>query len=212
MAKRMPAQERRRQIAVTAGELFAERGVQTTTVRNIGDRVGILSGSLYHHFKTKHDIVHELMRVYLAEILERYSEQVRIGGSASQKLERLFAACVQSNLEYPNETSILIHELDGLFTQEEFAYIHELIDRVEGLFVEVIVQGMSAGEFRADLDPNFVYRMMMDVMGAVQRWYDPEKNSEQQVVKGWLDVFLSGIARADTMNKASEARPESPPG
>ncbi len=192
----MPAEQRRRQIALTAGELFAERGVQATTVRDIGDRVGILSGSLYHHFKTKHDIVHELMRVYLAEILERYSEQVRIGGSASQKLERLFAACVRSNLEYPNETAILIHELNGLFAQEEFAYIHELIDRVEGLFVKVIAQGMSAGEFRADLDPNFVYRMMMDVMGAVQRWYDPDENSEPQVVNGWLDVFLSGIARA----------------
>ena len=37
---------------------------------------------------------------------------------------------------------------------------------------------------------------MMDVMGAVQRWYDPQKNSEEQVVKGWLDVFVSGIARA----------------
>ena len=196
MAKRMPGEQRRRQIALTAGELFAERGVRATTVRDIGDRVGILSGSLYHHFKTKHDIVHELMGVYLAEILERYSEQVRIGGGARQKLERLFAACVRSNLEYPNETAILIHELNGLFTQEEFAYIHELIDRVEGLFVKVIVQGMSAGEFRADLDPNFVYRMMMDVMGAVQRWYDPEKNSEEQVVKGWLNVFLSGIARA----------------
>jgi AcrR family transcriptional regulator len=194
MAKRKSADERRRQIAAAAGELFAERGVQATTVRDIGDRVGILSGSLYHHFKTKNDIVHELMRSYGSDILERYGEQVQSGGSARGKLERLFGACVRVNLEYPNETTILIHELGNLFLQEEFEYIQELLKGVEEIFVQVLVRGMSAGELRADLDPSFVYRMMMDVMGAVHRWYDPQVHSEEQVVKGWLDVFLSGIS------------------
>ena len=194
MPKRKPADERRRQIAAAAGDLFAERGVQATTVRAIGDRVGILSGSLYHHFKTKNDIVHELMRRYGADILERYGEQVQAGGSAREKLERLFGACVRVKLEYPNETTILIHELSNLFLQDEFDYIRELLEGVEEIFVKVLVQGMSAGELRPDLDPSFVYRMMMDVMGAVHRWYDPQVHSEERVVKGWLDVFLSGIS------------------
>lgn len=194
MAKRRPAAERRRQIARAAGALFADRGVQATTVRDIGERVGVLSGSLYHHFRTKNEIVHELMLGYRDELLARYREARDTQGTARERLERLFRACVRANLEHPDQTAILIHEQDRLFRSEEFAYIQQLVDDVESLFVGIIVEGMETGEIRTDLAPAFTYRMMMDVMGAIARWYDPAKHSEEQVVRGWIDVFFRGIA------------------
>ena len=194
MAKRLPAEERRQQIAREAGALFADRGVQATTVRDIAERVGMLSGSLYHHFKTKHDIVHELMRAYGDELIARYRSAVEIRGTSREKLEALFRACIQSNLAHPHETSILIHEQDKLFALDEFDYVHRTVADVEAIFVAVIVEGINEGEIRSDVAPAFTYRMMMDVMGAVQRWYDPEKHSEDVVVLGWLDVFLHGLA------------------
>ncbi len=193
MAKRIPTAERRRQIAATAGVLFADRGVQATTVRDIADRVGILSGSLYHHFRTKHDIVHELMRRYGEELLARYREAAAAGDDSRGRLEGLFRACVQINLSHPHQTAILIHEQSKLFLLDEFDYVSQIVDEVEAIFVKVIVEGMTAGEFRADLAPAFTYRMMMDVMGSVQRWYDPDKHSEDLVVHGWLDIFLRGV-------------------
>ena len=36
-----------------AASMFAERGLRATTVRDIADAAGILSGSLYHHFDSK---------------------------------------------------------------------------------------------------------------------------------------------------------------
>ena len=62
------------------------------------------------------------------------------------------------------------------------------------VFVAVIADGMRAGEIRRDIAPAFAYRMMMDVMGAVQRWYEPEKHTEDQVVGGWIDIFFRGIS------------------
>lgn len=193
MPKQRAGAQRRREIAQAAGELFADRGIHATTVRDIGERVGIQSGSLYHHFKTKHDIAHELMRCYGEDLLARYREAEAGGGGAGEKLERLFRACIRANLAHPNETAILIHELDKLFRLEEFSYIQRLVADVETLFVGVIAEGMHRGEIRTDIAPAFTYRMMMDVMGAVQRWYDPDKHSEDQVVRGWIDVFFRGI-------------------
>ena len=37
--------------------MFAERGLRATTVRDIADSAGILSGSLYHHFSSKEEMV-----------------------------------------------------------------------------------------------------------------------------------------------------------
>ena len=176
--------------------LFADRGIQATTVRDIADRVGVLSGSLYHHFKTKHEIVHALMRTYSEDLLARYQRAEAEGGTAQQRLDRLFRQCVRANLEHPNETAILIHDVDKLFRDDEFAYVQQLVRDVEAIFVRVIVDGMQSGEIRTDLAPAFTYRMMMDVMGAVQRWYDPDKDTEDQVVQGWIDVFFRGIGTA----------------
>ncbi len=110
---------------------------------------------------------------------------VGVGGYASAPL--VFSAWL---LRIP----ILIHEQNDLFAEDEFAYINESLVRVQEIFVKIIVQGISAGEFRSNIDPKFVYRMMMDVMGAVQRGYDPKVDSEREVVERWLDVFLRGIS------------------
>ncbi|MCG8589234.1 MAG: TetR/AcrR family transcriptional regulator [Proteobacteria bacterium] len=193
MAKRRPMAERRRQIAAAAGELFAERGVQATTVRDIGESVGLLSGSLYHYFKTKHEIVHELMRSYGADMLERYEAELRRGGTAEEQLERLVVVTIRGLLEHANETTILLQEQGRLFQGEEFAYVDEYMAQVAAVFIKVMVQGSSTGEFRADVDPAFAYGMLMSVMGAVHRWYDPQVHSVEQVAKGWLDLYLNGI-------------------
>jgi len=51
------AVDRRDVILERAADLFARQGVAATTVREIADAVGILSGSLYHHFASKDEIV-----------------------------------------------------------------------------------------------------------------------------------------------------------
>ena len=45
--------DRHRDILEAAAGLFAERGYAATSVRDIGERVGLLGGSLYHYIKSK---------------------------------------------------------------------------------------------------------------------------------------------------------------
>ncbi|RJF95451.1 TetR/AcrR family transcriptional regulator [Noviherbaspirillum saxi] len=52
----------RDRILHAAARLFRERGYQATTVRDIAEAVGILSGSLFYHFRSKAEILLEIMR------------------------------------------------------------------------------------------------------------------------------------------------------
>src|SRR6202046_4782388 len=61
--------ERRADVMQTAAELFAQKGFRATTVREIADAAGILSGSLYHHFDSKESIGAELLSDFLHELL-----------------------------------------------------------------------------------------------------------------------------------------------
>ena len=66
-------QDRRELILSTSAEMFARKGLRATTVRGIADAVGVLSGSLYHHFPSKDAIVDEVLSRYLDEIRARYA-------------------------------------------------------------------------------------------------------------------------------------------
>src|SRR5947207_23229 len=76
-----PRSARRKEIVALAGEMFATRGFAGTTVREIADAAGILSGSLYHHFDSKESIVDELLSSFLAETMAAY--ETAIAGAAT---------------------------------------------------------------------------------------------------------------------------------
>ena len=77
---------RRDDLLQLAAEMIAERGLKATTVRDIADAAGILSGSLYHHFSSKEEMVDELLRGFLDWVFARYREIVdsyTLGASAA---------------------------------------------------------------------------------------------------------------------------------
>src|SRR3954466_9633884 len=63
------ASERREHLVKLAAELFAKKGFQATTVREIAEEAGILSGSLYHHFDSKESIVDEILSIFFRELM-----------------------------------------------------------------------------------------------------------------------------------------------
>src|SRR6195952_6081363 len=67
-----PSTTRRAELLDIAAKLFAERGFKNTTVRDIADAAGILSGSLYHHFDSKESIVDELLDSFQQELWREY--------------------------------------------------------------------------------------------------------------------------------------------
>jgi AcrR family transcriptional regulator len=89
----------RRRIQEVALDLFAERGYEATSLREIAEVLGVTKAALYYHFKTKEDIVTSLTQDRAAsiqalidwakeqphtaetraEILRRYSEELRRG-------------------------------------------------------------------------------------------------------------------------------------
>ncbi|MGS0562549.1 TetR/AcrR family transcriptional regulator [Microbacterium aurugineum] len=72
--------ERRDQIISIAARLIAKRGYSATTVRDIADEAGILSGSLYHHFSSKEAILQEILHSFMSGLLGRFEEIVAEGG------------------------------------------------------------------------------------------------------------------------------------
>ncbi|MEO6471071.1 MAG: helix-turn-helix domain-containing protein, partial [Aeromicrobium sp.] len=68
-----PTPTRREELLQIAAELFATKGFKNTTVRDIADAAGILSGSLYHHFDSKESMVDEILSSFQDELFGKYA-------------------------------------------------------------------------------------------------------------------------------------------
>lgn len=62
---------RRADVIATAGELFRLHGYERTTVRELARAVGLQSGSLFHHFRSKEEILVAVMSEGIEEVLEQ---------------------------------------------------------------------------------------------------------------------------------------------
>ena len=68
MARAINPQKTVDTILCVAGRLFLEKGFEKTTTQEIVDETGLSKGALFHHFKSKEDI--------LAAVLDRHNDQV----------------------------------------------------------------------------------------------------------------------------------------
>jgi AcrR family transcriptional regulator len=186
---------RRAELLALAASLFAERGLRATTVRDIADSAGILSGSLYHHFDSKESMVDEILKGFLDELFGRYRDIVAAGLGSRATLEAMVIASFEAIDGSHAAVAIYQDEAKHLVGNERFEYITERNKEFRGLWVSVLEAGIADGSFRPDIDVELVYRFMRDTVWVPVRWYRPGgPMTAETVAKQYLAIVLDGLS------------------
>jgi TetR/AcrR family transcriptional regulator, cholesterol catabolism regulator len=174
----MPERNNRRDVILDkAAQLFAAKGVAATTVREIADSVGLLSGSLYHHFESKDAIVDELLSSYLDDLRTRYHASMQV---------------VEA---HPYATEIYQNDFNLLRNQPRFGYLKSSAAETRKIWLDALNSGLESGAFRSDIDPQVLYRIIRDVVWLSVRWQKPGGGrSLTQLADECSSVLLDGIA------------------
>src|SRR5271155_6081792 len=75
-------------IVSAAAKVFRTKGYHAATVRDIADEVGILKGSLYHHFDSKEELLYLVVKEPIAQMYRTISEIAAADGTGTEKLRR----------------------------------------------------------------------------------------------------------------------------
>lgn len=187
--------DRRTTILACAARLFAAQGVSATSVREIAQEVGILSGSLYHHFGSKDEIVQEILLSYLDELLGRYDEIVTAGLAPAKAFEQLLRASLATIQNHPYATEIYQNDAAHLRRLPRGEEIAAAGQRVPETWLRVIRAGVDSGDFRDDLPPRIFYNLLRDALWRCVQWFDPSRGHDwDQLADDVLLVFLHGYA------------------
>jgi TetR/AcrR family transcriptional regulator, cholesterol catabolism regulator len=187
--------QRRQQLLDLSARLFAERGYGATTVRDIADEAGILSGSLYHHFASKEEMVDEILSTFLDDLFTSYREIMARDLGARQQLEAVVVESFECIDRHHAAVAIFQNEAAKLAQSPRFAYLNERGREFRRLWQQILEEGVRTGAFRAGLDVDLVYRFIRDTVWVAVRWYRPGgRLSAQTVAAQYLDILLDGIA------------------
>jgi TetR/AcrR family acrAB operon transcriptional repressor/TetR/AcrR family transcriptional repressor of mexAB-oprM operon len=185
----------RERLLDAAGQCFASQGFSRATVEEIAHSAGVSKGLVYHHFRSKDEI--------LLAVLDRTLEQWEAVGTPpdpSQGAAEALATLQRNTIGWARQNPLVraIIRLDPMVRQAVGSdWVEHVIAGFQGRIVECIEAGVATGELRRDLDiarTADVVRML--VFSMLEHMHSPGAidSVDDDFVEASLDVILRGIS------------------
>jgi AcrR family transcriptional regulator len=129
--------------------LFAEKGADATTTREIAERADTSEGNLYRHFEGKEALVQTLFRTSAQRFARLLEEAAADEGEPDARLAALVRGVFAFGEHHPAAFSFLLASHPTAMPRDRDMLLGPYPMR---LFVETIVRGVSRGVFRP-VDP-----------------------------------------------------------
>ena len=154
-----PAEERKSEILDVAEQLFAAKGFDNTSTNDIINAIGIARGTLYHHFKSKEEILDAVIN-RITEALMRQAETIATDKSIPL-LERLTKTVMSLNVESQigDEVKLQVHKPQNALLHQKMH--QQLISGVVPIVAGLIEEGCREGIFSTSYPTEAVEMVMI---------------------------------------------------
>lgn len=163
------AESPRARLLRVAAHLFREKGFERTTVRDIAAGVGIQSGSIFHHFASKDDILFNVMSETIVELTSRMERELANNNDPVTRLRALILCELQAvNGETSEAMAVLVYEWRSLSSAKQ-EQVLKLREYYEGLWLDVLQACAAAGQIRGDT--GMLRRFLTGALSWSVTWY-----------------------------------------
>lgn len=178
----------RDRLLAAAARLFRQRGYAATTVREIGAEVGILSGSLFHHVRSKEEILFAVMERVIAAMLADLTAELARAERAEARLRALIAVEL-TYLHGPaaDATAVLFHEWRALSPDRQAV----LLDGRSAYFA---LWDRVLAEAGTPLDPAVLRQFLHGALAWTSFWYRPAGALDLDGLTAQALALLQGAA------------------
>jgi AcrR family transcriptional regulator len=195
-ARATRAQDRTGQVRTAALELFAAQGYRATTVDEIGARVGIRGPSVYKHFRSKQELLVDIVVGTTDALLAAQRAAVREAGDTREQLRRSVEAHVRLHAEHPREAFVAGREVDSL-TEPHRSNVLRKRAEYERRLRRLVETGVRDGVFAVD-SPRLAAYAILDMGAGVAGWFragGPLSQDEVATLYADLALRLVGAGR-----------------
>ncbi|MGJ8670361.1 MAG: TetR/AcrR family transcriptional regulator [Oceanococcus sp.] len=150
MSSRPDREQRRNAILHAARESFCDKGYEQTSVAEIACKVGVVEGTVYRYFESKHELLIEVLTDWYQQMFDDYANALEGMSDARSRVQALIWRHLRTIHEAPQLCRLMFREArDDI--GEVNSTLRKLNRRYTRFLVEVIDHGSKAGEFRQNI-------------------------------------------------------------
>ena len=178
-----------------AARLFHEQGYDRTSVRQLAEAVGILSGSVFHHFDSKEDILMAVMSNTIAAMTDQLDRAWAKPGSTREQLTRL----IQTELELlhgktRHGVAVAFFQWHSL-SQANQREVLKMRSAYEAKWLATLEKARH--EALIETDPFITRRLLTGANGWTIYWYRPDGSMDLNQLAAEVSRMLFGAASRD---------------
>lgn len=172
-------------------KVFNRHGYEATSMGMLADELGISKSAIYHHVKTKEEILESALTEALDGLEAAMEEAEQTDGSARAQIEAVITGAIQVLIEkQPSVTLLLRLRGNSEVEAQALARRRSLTTRLASL----IGEAQAEGSVRETTSPMILARLVFGTINSLVDWYAAEKSAgAEQTAAVLIDLIFNGI-------------------
>jgi AcrR family transcriptional regulator len=200
-----PSTDRKAQILVASAELFSRKGYEKTSMKDIADQVGISKPALYHHLKSKHELLYTIMN----DLMEFGIDGLEKVNRMSIPVEEKFRLGIQHHLssfdQYIAEYAVMLHEKTDWLPSSLERKIKKKFKYYTTLWDRIINEAISEKVIQPGLDPKVLMWAILGMCNWVYKWYSREGRLSTSKIG---EIFYQVLREGAFVKEGQKKRPK----
>lgn len=182
----------RADIIRAAAQIFRQKGYHAASMQDIANSVNLRKPSLYHHVESKQDILLTILNKALDLLIGDLQVVVDSDLSPDEKLRQAMRVYIERLTEDTDLAAVLLLEYRSL--ESELRARHNARrDRYEGLWRQILEEGMKSGAFNT-MDVSVSAFALLGVQNWLITWYkEGGRYKARELADQFCDLFLEGL-------------------
>jgi AcrR family transcriptional regulator len=175
-----------------ATQLFIENGAKSVTMDEIAKEFGISKKTLYQKYKNKEELLEEVLKYKLQEVIERLKY---LDENIDNAVARMFCRDEEIDKVSHSNNNILIRQLLKYYP----AIFHKHMLNFSAKFSEVLVhnieKGRKQGLYREDFDPELYAKLFFQIVMSYDSspYFDVELIERENFMQETMFFYLNAI-------------------
>jgi AcrR family transcriptional regulator len=188
-----PYDQRFQALLTHAARVFAQRGYDRTTMRDLAAASGMSLAGMYYYVQGKEDLLYHIQERCFTDVLEGAEATLAAAADPHERLAAFIRHHVKFFTSHMAEMKVLSHEaaaLSGERLRRITGIKRRYVDRLEGLLRDVAPDEAPAERSAAAY-------ALFGMMNWIYTWYDPAGSLDAERLADLLArIFLGGFAEA----------------
>lgn len=189
-----------KEIRSISTSFFAKHGYPSSTLRNIAIDAGVTAAAVYYHYKSKEDILRDIILEGLDRLTTVLQDSVENCITPIEEVEALVRAHLTYCATFTDEAKIITEE-SRFLKDDDYTQVRAKQVVILDIYVETITKNFPRDLIDDDQAKLLAFNTISVVLGWY-RWYRPDHRvDELQAVNASVEFVMNSIIQKTTSYK-----------